>query len=77
MVLVPDYLIRQDGHNRFTISKWEGSKKPSSVYQILGSRAGVKCNCPGYLHNSVCKHIDILNKWFSLGRPEMKLISHE
>lgn len=72
-----DYLIRQDGHNRFTISKWEDSKKPSSVYQIWSSGVGVQCNCPGYFRRSLCKHIDILNKWFQLGRPEMKPISQD
>ena len=63
------YLVRDDGHDQYTVTRWAGGKEPEVVYKIAfkGRHRGWVCSCPvGY--KKECKHSALVNKWVQLGR---------
>lgn len=52
-----DYLIRVDGPDEYTITKWGGGKEPLAVYKVsFGKKRGWKCNCPAGHNQGQCHH---------------------
>ena len=69
-----DYLVREDGPNEYTITKWTGGDMPESTYKLVKRNNKWQCDCMGFSMRKTCKHIDILHKWIKEGKPESKMI---
>ena len=63
-----DYLVREDGPYDFTITKWEGSERPTGEYHVTKHGNKFTCDCPGALNHRHCKHKEILEKWIKDGK---------
>jgi hypothetical protein len=77
MATVPklsDYLVRQDGPDLYTISKWTGGVSPESEYKISKWGGSLHCDCPASQRRHECKHPDIVKAWIKMGKPEGRII---
>jgi hypothetical protein len=63
-----EYLVREEGQDTFTVSKWEGGKEPSAVYTCKLRRGKWECNCPSGHSRGQCPHPEIIKKWIKSGK---------
>lgn len=68
-----EYLVRDDGHGVYTVSKWEGGKEPTQVYTVKLMRGKWQCNCPAGHNRGTCPHPGIVQKWVRGGKKPMMI----
>lgn len=63
-----EYYIRQDLHERFTVTKFIG-EQPDKVYHLFKRHRGWHCDCPAGQMGKPCKHKVMMDQFDLAGRP--------
>lgn len=62
------YLVRQDGPDLYTVTKWDDGGYPENIYTCKYEYKRWSCTCPASHHSGSCKHPKIVQSWIKLGR---------
>ena len=58
-----EYMIRKDGYDRYTVTKWNGGAMPIAIYQLeLSQQKRITCTCASGTYRKYCKHIDMIKE---------------
>lgn len=62
-----DYLIRQNGDNKYEVAVFTRGDAPTKVYNCKGNEKHISCDCPS---RKSCKHQNLVKDWIKAGKPE-------